>query len=190
MYVNDKSYDRLKYFTDVYITKDKYGIVGKKFELTAALTGDLHHYSHYTSPSVDGRHQPHFIGAGGGGAFMHLTHNLPEKLEKLEEKNVQLQKDSFQEESQSWGRDLLFPFKNFTFAYLCFYLMIAWLSQPRHAFGNFRLKIRRTTFSWTFYHHRKTFSRPAGNILALFFHRLFFLRIQKPQAESGGLVSS
>jgi len=58
---------------------------------------------------------------------------LPEKLEKLDEKNVQLQKrfPSKEESQKLVAGNLLFPFKNFTFAAFigCFYLMIAWLSQ-------------------------------------------------------------
>jgi hypothetical protein len=41
-----------------------------------SLTGDLHHYSRYSA--ADGTHK---ITAGGGGAFMHPTHDLPEEVE-------------------------------------------------------------------------------------------------------------
>lgn len=41
-------------------------------EICAVIAGDWHHYSHYTSPEID----THFIVAGGGGAFMHATHDL------------------------------------------------------------------------------------------------------------------
>jgi hypothetical protein len=41
-------------------------------EICAVIAGDWHHYSHYTSQEID----THFIVAGGGGAFMHATHDL------------------------------------------------------------------------------------------------------------------
>jgi hypothetical protein len=40
------------------------------------LTGDRHHYSHYAE--VDGVR--HLVGAGGGGAYLSPTHDLPEQL--------------------------------------------------------------------------------------------------------------
>ncbi len=43
----------------------------------AVLSGDLHHYSRY-SASVAGAQ---FITAGGGGAFLHPTHHLKDKIE-------------------------------------------------------------------------------------------------------------
>lgn len=47
--------------------------VGARVVLT--LTGDSHHYAHYVGD--DGTHK---ITAGGGGAFLHPTHDLPEVL--------------------------------------------------------------------------------------------------------------
>jgi hypothetical protein len=61
----------------------RYGI-----ELVANLAGDLHHYSRYsrqtdpataTGPPVVGT--PHKITSGGGGAFLHPTHDLPREIE-------------------------------------------------------------------------------------------------------------
>lgn len=82
LYPGDQSYDRLKFFIQTYITEDKEAIIGKTFELVAVLTGDLHHYSHYYSHR--GPRPLHYVGAGGGGAFLHLTHRLPERLKKIE----------------------------------------------------------------------------------------------------------
>lgn len=45
--------------------------VGRGQRLCVILTGDSHHYSRYTE---DDRH---YITAGGGGAFLHPTHQLP-----------------------------------------------------------------------------------------------------------------
>ena len=56
------------------------------------LTGDLHHYSHYNNDDKTDGEKTHFITAGGGGAFLHLTHTLPNELDKLEEKKIILKK--------------------------------------------------------------------------------------------------
>jgi hypothetical protein len=47
--------------------------VGRRQKLRVILTGDSHHYSRYTE---DDRH---YITAGGGGAFLHPTHQLPDR---------------------------------------------------------------------------------------------------------------
>src|SRR5690606_31701923 len=76
MYLNDESYERLKYFINNYITKDRSNIIGKTFQLAVVITGDLHHYAHYCTEDNSGCSN-HYIGAGGGGSFLHSTHNLP-----------------------------------------------------------------------------------------------------------------
>ena len=48
-------------------------------DLRLNLAGDLHHYSRYTRG--DGPKALHKITAGGGGAFLHPTHDLPEQLD-------------------------------------------------------------------------------------------------------------
>jgi hypothetical protein len=45
-------------------------------QLALTLTGDLHHYSRY----VDAAGGQPKVTAGGGGAFMHETHNLPQRI--------------------------------------------------------------------------------------------------------------
>lgn len=47
----------------------------KKFEMPILLSGDTHHYSRYAAD--DGTQ---FITSGGGGAFLHPTHQLEEKI--------------------------------------------------------------------------------------------------------------
>jgi hypothetical protein len=48
-------------------------------ELRLNLAGDLHHYSRYTrGAGLGARHK---ITAGGGGAFLHPTHDLPGRLD-------------------------------------------------------------------------------------------------------------
>jgi hypothetical protein len=48
---------------------------GKGAQVRAVLSGDIHHYSRYASD--DG---VQFITAGGGGAFLHPTHNLKDEF--------------------------------------------------------------------------------------------------------------
>jgi hypothetical protein len=43
--------------------------------ICAVLSGDMHHYSRYSGQG------PQFITAGGGGAFLHPTHQLPKRIE-------------------------------------------------------------------------------------------------------------
>src|SRR5690606_25965382 len=66
LYENDKSYDRLQFFIETYITKDKAACIGKTFRLALVLTGDLHHYAHYCTDESQENGSHHFIGAGGG----------------------------------------------------------------------------------------------------------------------------
>lgn len=78
------SYEKLKTFEEKVIRA--YG--GK---LAAVLTGDLHHYSHYECTDKDVEPPVfHRITAGGGGAFLHPTHGLPENydIKYLEKKDT------------------------------------------------------------------------------------------------------
>lgn len=43
--------------------------------ICAVLSGDMHHYSRYAGQG------PQFITAGGGGAFLHPTHQLPTRID-------------------------------------------------------------------------------------------------------------
>ncbi|MEO8146683.1 MAG: metallophosphoesterase [Bacteroidia bacterium] len=107
MYDDNESYKRLKYFEKLYITDDAYNLIGKKFKLVATLTGDLHHYSHYDEEK-DG-YINHLITAGGGGAFLHPTHLLPDKLTKLDDVEFSFQKTKMKNEPELKG---VFPAKN------------------------------------------------------------------------------
>jgi hypothetical protein len=51
-------------------------ILPKGGRLEATLSGDLHHYARYSAE--DGTHK---FTAGGGGAFLHQTHDLPDEVE-------------------------------------------------------------------------------------------------------------
>jgi hypothetical protein len=95
------------------------------------LSGDTHHYSRYRS--TDGKQ---FITSGGGGAFLHPTHQLKDKIEIrwMAERNKSLSLTTdpdtgaengkpacypTREKSRSllWG-DLAFPFTNWDFTIL------------------------------------------------------------------------
>lgn len=144
----DESYKRLKFFEQIFITDDKYGCTGgKKFKLVATITGDLHHYSHYeehkkTSEGVE--YINHLITAGGGGAFLHPTHNIPETLTGLDEKNDAILRNTqfkdpemkacFPTNKQSRkiaNKILGFPFNNIAFWAMMtvVQLLLAWMLQ-------------------------------------------------------------
>ncbi|TPG45340.1 metallophosphoesterase [Flavobacterium pectinovorum] len=133
IYKDNKSCERLSFFIDKFIY-DKDGITNKKFKLPVVLTGDLHHYSRYSSKSTQ------YITAGGGGAFLHLTHNLPEKIELKENyklKKLQSFPDSKVSKKLLLG-NLLFPFKNIFFTFLIgsVYLFFYWFfyAEEQHVF--------------------------------------------------------
>ena len=48
----------------------------KDVQIVLGLSGDLHHYSRYNAKPSG----VNFIGAGGGGAFLHPTHGLPDTI--------------------------------------------------------------------------------------------------------------
>jgi hypothetical protein len=136
MYPENKSYDRFRFFVEKYITQDSYQLIGKTYELAVVLTGDLHHYSHYCS-NTDGNESNHYIGAGGGGAFTHLTHQLPTELNKLDEKGIILKK-TFPDIKDSYKLlllNLIFPFKNYFFSLLIggIYILFFWLLKSHFA---------------------------------------------------------
>lgn len=129
---NDRSFDKLEYFIARHI-HDEENLTGKKFKLAITLTGDLHHYSRYCS-NPNG-HQ--YMTAGGGGAFLQLTHNLPLSLDsanqQAEEKNISQQKtfpDSNDSKKLLVG-NFLFPVKNKAFTLLSWlvYGYLFWLFQ-------------------------------------------------------------
>jgi hypothetical protein len=68
---NKEAYENLSFFEQRVIEQNK-------ARLVVTLTGDLHHYARYESiGTTETRHK---ITAGGGGAFLAGTHDLPEHL--------------------------------------------------------------------------------------------------------------
>jgi hypothetical protein len=135
---DDKTYDRFSFFVEHYITDGP----AKNHTIAAILTGDLHHYSHYCQENKnDDSKTDHHFGAGGGGAFLHLTHNLPQSL-TLQKKSskpkkvLKLQK-TFPDKKQSYGLlagNIVFFIKNPYFSLLIggIYVFFFWLLQSSH----------------------------------------------------------
>lgn len=122
-YRQDDSYERLRFF-------EKRFILDNDLELVATLSGDLHHYSRYAK-MVDGEEKLQRITAGGGGAFLHPTHNLNNHLRKVEDEDLDL-KAVFpkKETSRRLGfQNVIFPFLNPGFAFFtgAFYLLLSWV---------------------------------------------------------------
>jgi len=95
--------------------------------VSVMLTGDLHFYRRYSD--TDGRHK---IIAGGGGAFLHPTHqpSTPELQEGFTERSCYPPKTT--SAKLAWG-NLLFPFINPKACLLpgLVYALSAWLASSR-----------------------------------------------------------
>lgn len=119
---DDETYARFKFFIDTCI-------LAEGIEIATMLSGDMHHYSHYCTDS-EGHRANHYFGCGGGGAFLHLTHNLPSSLNTVV-KGLSLQK-TFPDKEDSYKLlygNLAFLFKNYTYALLMasLYGLFFWL---------------------------------------------------------------
>ena len=108
-------------------------------ELRLVLTGDLHHYSRYGSG--DGRLS--LITAGGGGAFLHPTHKLPQKTainwsaDRREEFSFATAYPDARTSRALSYKNLAFPLINKTFAAAlgAIYMVLAWFLITRQT-GN------------------------------------------------------
>ncbi len=153
-----RSYRNLKFFEQRYITN--FGM-----DLVVTIAGDLHHYARYTlteeSPNIPNETQSepeffnrginekpavpevprrHKITAGGGGAFLHPTHNLATKIANLREGTFELA-SRFPNKKQSRNltfKNLLFPFIKwrFTVFWGLFYLFFTWFLQSNSYKGS------------------------------------------------------
>lgn len=121
---DDKPYENLKFFQERYSKKED-----KKVNFRLSLAGDLHHYTSFkkeNDPDPDWK-----ITAGGGGAFLHPTHQIPDRLQLGTEAFAK--STFFPDESSSrnlaW-KNLKFPFINLTFGafFAVIYLLFAWLT--------------------------------------------------------------
>ena len=107
-------------------------IARAKAEVVLNLAGDLHHYSHYVQSS-GGRHK---FTAGGGGAFLRGTHDLPRELTLTEAgtenkyRRVSAYPDDKTSRRLRWG-NLLFFVRNPAFSLFVgfLYLFYTWIWQ-------------------------------------------------------------
>lgn len=131
------SYERLKFFENKFICQ-------KGFKLVATLSGDLHHYARYAEQSSE-KEEFQRITAGGGGAFLHPTHNLSKHLTKLKDENLQLQA-TYPDKKTSRKLafyNLIFPYFNPGFALFlgAYYLLMAWVLETDTEYGELSLMI-------------------------------------------------
>ncbi|MBS0642235.1 MAG: metallophosphoesterase [Proteobacteria bacterium] len=67
--------DAATHFTNFAYMENLLDTAEKSHELRLVLTGDSHHYARFTETNAAER-EVHYITAGGGGAFLHPTHQL------------------------------------------------------------------------------------------------------------------
>lgn len=60
-------------------------ICARGAHLVLSLSGDLHHFAHYTANDAADGIVRHKITCGGGGAFTHGTHHLPKAIDLVEQ---------------------------------------------------------------------------------------------------------
>lgn len=124
----NNGYKSLRYFESRFLQD-----TAKPFQYVLTLTGDLHHYSRYTCVNTTSNNQK--ITSGGGGAFLHPTHNLPDKIMNLREGDIELQKvyPSKQESRKLLFKNLLFTWYNKSFSiYIgAIFLLITWIIQSK-----------------------------------------------------------
>jgi hypothetical protein len=98
-------------------------VIRDRGKILLYLSGDLHHYQRYEREQ--GGIQK--ITAGGGGAFLHPTHQQPAELKDGFRRALSY--PTVRESARLCWRNLLFPFLNPTFgmATAAAYVLIAWL---------------------------------------------------------------
>ncbi|MDO1446855.1 metallophosphoesterase [Rhodocytophaga aerolata] len=138
-------YEKLAYFRRSNIDKIEYTelVEGQEtaktrnLHLVLILSGDLHHYARYIH-LVEGQPETYHITAGGGGTFLHATHNLPDAItwhNKHSRKNEQfVLAKSFPDKTTSKALvwlNLLFPLKNLYFSFFLgfVYMFLGWVLQ-------------------------------------------------------------
>ncbi len=136
---NTQPYHNLAFFQQQHI-------LDKGFELVLTIAGDLHHYARYRKASGAGGGQK--ITSGGGGAFLHPTHNLPARLELAQEQctapktlgrpphptEPYLLSRTFPAKNESRAltfHNLAFPYLNWSFSAFIglYYLVLVWALQ-------------------------------------------------------------
>jgi len=129
----NSSHDRFEFFiNNILLGKNSnyYGGKNEKIQISAILTGDLHHYARYEEKDDQDRLRQ-LITAGGGGAFMHLTHNLKDNIKTRDGKEATL-RAAFPSKGESKLlslKNLLFPFYSYTmlFFFGIFHALSTWV---------------------------------------------------------------
>jgi len=85
-------------------------IIGKHgAHLVLTLSGDLHHFSHYSAEDTADGMPRHKITCGGGGAFTHGTHHLPDRIELEEHGEVRSYRLNTETDSSGVTRKKVLP---------------------------------------------------------------------------------
>lgn len=119
---DDKPYRNLKFF------KDRYALKGeKRLNFSLILAGDLHHYVSFREKNSK---NPNWkITAGGGGAFSHPTHQIPDVLNFEESVYEKSHASPTEKESRRMAfKNLLFPLINLRFGgfFALVYMSFGW----------------------------------------------------------------
>ena len=125
------AYRSLRYFEDRYIRHP----TTHPARLEVTLTGDLHHYVRYKSE--DGLQR---ITAGGGGAYLYATHDMPPSFDLDEGFEASARKVHYEKEASFPDRKtsrlltfgiLLLPIRSWKFGLFLsiFYTLFAWILQ-------------------------------------------------------------
>src|SRR5690606_17528437 len=130
----NNSNDRIKFFIDqiLYGEGEKYAIKNQGLQITAILTGDLHHYSRYEETNTK-QQKCQLITAGGGGAFMHPTHTLKSSITPGDGYQAKLKKTFPSKRSSRLLslHNLIFPWYSLTMILFfgLFHLFTTWILQ-------------------------------------------------------------
>lgn len=90
---------------------------GKSLRIPLVLSGDTHHYARYSS-----EHGTQYITSGGGGAFLHGTHQLPDEITadwlrySKEKLSLRICSPEKAESRRLLRRNFAFPIFNFAFS--------------------------------------------------------------------------
>ncbi|MEX2435796.1 MAG: hypothetical protein WD735_03865 [Balneolaceae bacterium] len=121
---DDKPYQNLKFF------KDRYALKGEKeLNFSLILAGDLHHYVSFREENSE---NPKWrITAGGGGAFLHPTHQIPDTLNFEDSVYEKSHASPSKDESRRMAfKNLRFPFINLRFGvfFALVYMLFGWFT--------------------------------------------------------------
>jgi len=127
---------RIRYFINKILKGENDDFYNRKkdsIHIAAILTGDLHHYSRYETEKNSNGKITQLITSGGGGAFMHPTHMLKEKIE-FEDGSAAERLTIFPDAGDSKKlafRNLAFPYYNWSMCLFfgIFHVLTTWFLQ-------------------------------------------------------------